>query len=144
MTTIAYRDGVMAADSCATDNGYCVGTIAKIWRRADGAVAGMAGGADDMVVFRDWFLGWMHGTYPIIAHDSEGIVAFAGGPVLGYFKSGVGVAIEAPFYAIGSGFKAALGAMHAGAGAAEAVRIAALLDVYTALPMTILRHEDET
>lgn len=139
MTTIAYRAGIMAADTCVTDRCCRVGTIAKIWRRDDGALAGMSGAADDMAVFRKWFLDGADAPYPAIIHDSEGILVLPGGQVLGYFKSGIGIEIEADFFAIGSGFKAALGAMHAGADAAEAVRIAALLDVDTALPLTIIR-----
>lgn len=139
MTTIAYRAGILAADTCVTDR-YCrVGQATKIWRGDDGAVAGMAGRLDDMCAFRDWFLGGQVKPYPAISEDSEGIVVTPDGQVRAFYRSGAGAEMTAEFHAIGSGFKAALGAMHAGADAAEAVRIAALLDVDTALPLTIIR-----
>jgi hypothetical protein len=44
-----------------------------------------------------------------------------------------------PFYAIGSGAKAALGAMHAGASARRAVEIACRIDPYSTPPIVTMR-----
>ena len=46
-----------------------------------------------------------------------------------------------PYYAIGTGKDAALGAMFAGASAEEAVRAAVAHDFYTCEPITVLRHQ---
>jgi ATP-dependent protease HslVU (ClpYQ) peptidase subunit len=43
-----------------------------------------------------------------------------------------------PFYAIGSGCKAALGAMHMGADARRAVQVACKVDTYSGTPIVVM------
>lgn len=47
--------------------------------------------------------------------------------------------LEAPFYAIGSGALAAMGALHAGASIEQSVEIASFCDVWTGGPVRTLR-----
>ena len=49
---------------------------------------------------------------------------------------------EVPFMALGSGSKAALGALHMGADAVRAVEVASLADAYTGGPIITLRVAD--
>ena len=51
--------------------------------------------------------------------------------------------IDAPFYAIGSGAGAALGAMEMGATIEQALEIASKHDVHTGAPFTILRLKED-
>lgn len=50
-----------------------------------------------------------------------------------------GIKILDKFYAVGSGAKAALGALHMGASARKAVEVACRIDHYSGLPVTAMR-----
>ena len=58
MTIVVFRDGIMAADSLATNHhNVRVRKIRKLARRdSDGALAGVAGFAGDCTDFLAWFL----------------------------------------------------------------------------------------
>lgn len=72
MTIIAYKDGVMAADSRAFRNGRSYPTFPKIIRRADGALCGIAGKIWAARLLADWFLvGMPADTRPEIAKDDD-------------------------------------------------------------------------
>jgi len=51
MTTIAFRDGVMASDSCITSDDMQVASSCKVFRTSAGALVGQAGDADCRAVF---------------------------------------------------------------------------------------------
>ena len=136
MTTVAFRDGVMAADSLAQIDSQIIGMQKLFIVRS--AVIGGCGDAADIRVFIDWFsAGADTGRLPefrsyraddapdftVIVADESGLTRWTE-----YFQP---TRINEPFYAIGSGSMFALGAMCHGASAEEAVRIAALNDVNT-------------
>lgn len=140
MTTIVYRDGVLAADTSVWDNDCYVGQRIKVWQRDNGLMAGVAGGMDDAANFRDWFLGEMKEGHPEFKHDaSEGLLIHPGGRVEWVGRKQRRMDIDGPFHAIGAGFKLAIGAMLQGATAEQALAIAASIDAYTRAPFTVLR-----
>ncbi len=68
--------------------------------------------------------------------DFTAVMCYPDGSVFEFDKWCIPVEITAPFYTCGNGSKLALGAMKAGAAAAQAVLIACEYDPYTAEPVT--------
>jgi len=146
MTTIVYRDGILAADSRAYSGAQTpIGTKHKIGALSDGTLvaisttmpglservmqfleAGLAGGYEDNAgpepdVLRD--------NFTMLLVDPEGQVFYASNSMM---LSGP---LEAECFAIGSGCEYALGAMYAGADAVSAVQAAIKGDPYTGYPV---------
>lgn len=143
MTTIVYRDGVLAADSAVTDRETYVGETIKIWRSPMGVLGGVTGCLGDSAKFRDWFVGGCQGGVPDFSdNDSEALLVQPDGSVEWVGKGQKRFAIKSRFYAIGSGFKIALGALHAGASAERALEIACDIDNYTRRPILMLTHAE--
>lgn len=142
MTTIAYRDGVLAADSRLTvdhGSGARVHFCRKLFRKkiTEGkktfdVIIATAGEASSGMVFHDWYGSgkpipelFLHlgGDFTCLVLRPDGLFEFDV-----YCRP---EKIEEDIYAIGSGAMAALAAMHCGKSALEAVRIAARIDLYT-------------
>jgi len=128
MTIIAYKDGEMWADDIITANGgLIVGRELKtVRRKKDGALAGASGDSSACGLFLKWaasgrgkppevFTG-DNSTSGAIIVTRDGIIHDYSGPEPSY--------INADCYAVGMGCEIALGAMHHGASAKEAVVIA--------------------
>jgi hypothetical protein len=127
MTTVVFRDGVLAADSqCSAAGWRQPGGMTKIWRVKRRLVSG-TGNVSRMHAFLRWVDGGMKGEAPSMGDDSNGIVIDPDGTVHEYEAAGEIVA-EAPFYAWGSGMPPALAALYMGASAERAVEIAILVD----------------
>lgn len=132
MTTIAFKNGVVASDTGASNRGSRVGHVVKIFAR-DGHVAGSCGDSGWNASFRKWFASGETGNPPEIrrdAHnndDAKGVIFRRDGIIEVYESTGMHE-VTAPFYAIGSGAAEARGAMQVGASAEEAVRAAMILD----------------
>lgn len=135
MTTIAYRDGIMAADTASWDvNGVYFGRARKLHRLADGRVFGGAGSTSAILRV----VAWLNGAEDKPALDDDkptdvvqAIIATPGpGRVVVYVDVSLMEVEQHPgeFVAIGSGRELALGAMAMGASAAEAVRVATDFD----------------
>lgn len=89
-----------------------------------------AGEGPPGMIFVDWY--GKKSKPPAILSDSEFVCLVLDEDGLWEFDSYCRAEqITEEFYAIGSGAKVALGAMHAGATAQEAVEIAKLVDPYT-------------
>lgn len=149
MTTIAVRDGIIAADSRTTvqteEGGSRVFRCEKLYRCFEGtpkeAILGTAGESSSSLVFVDWYRSETRpvevidrlingeADFTVIALTREGLFEFD--------KWGRGEKILDKFYAIGSGAKGAMCAMHMGASAEQAVRIACKVDPYSAPPITV-------
>ena len=142
MTTIAYRDGVLAADSRVTygeDGSARVHTCKKLFRKrvthgkkTFDVIIATAGESSPGMVFVDWY-GTGKPIPDIFLHLGGDFSCLVLTPQ-GLFEYDVYCRAEEildDFYAIGSGAKAALAAMHCGKSAIEAVRIAARIDPYT-------------
>jgi hypothetical protein len=133
VTTIAYRDGILAADSMAYGGKYCAspGLKWKIWRLDNGDRLGvssnMVGAGEAM---RDFLNGKLDRA--LVPTDVRAILVNADGQV---FIANDGVLFSGPidteFCAIGSGADFALGAMQHGADAVEAIRCAIAHDQHT-------------
>lgn len=133
----------MAADSRVTihteEGGARVTRCIKIFRRRD-AVIGLAGESEPGLVFLDWY-----GTgkpAPAVLIDAEADFTALVLTAKGLFEFGkycMPEKILDKFWAVGSGSKVALGAMHMGASAERAVEIACLVDPYTAAPISVLK-----
>lgn len=144
MTTIAYRNGVLAADSAMCSGGTLMGSIDKIARRNDGALAGAAGDAAFNAAFRAWFLAWGGGAQPEVKEGEgwmdRGVIFRPDGAIEVFEPRGKFVCV-AKYFAFGSGKETALGAMFAGADAETAVRAAIEHDPHTAGAVLVLRHD---
>ena len=135
MTTIAVRDGVMAADTLGDQMGKRA--ITQKLFRADGAVIGICGYWSDAKVFVDWYIAganmanppeWrMQGDEKV---EFQAVVLTAGG-IDWWSYSLVPERMRENFWSIGSGSQSALAAMHLGCGAEEAVSIAIKVDPTT-------------
>ena len=141
MTTIVYRDGVMAADSQVTVTSEAGGSrkfkCEKLYRRDvpgfGECIIGLAGGSFDGLVFLDWLVsGNPEPPQRLIdgGADFTAIVLSKAG-LHEYDMWCRPDRVLERFYAVGSGSKAALGALHMGASAKEALQIAARVDAYT-------------
>lgn len=129
MTTIAYRDGVLAGDCRAQSNNGWIGseTTRKVFRLPDGRLVGFAGGFAEGWSFLRWLRGGMNGDRPKLT-DSIVVVVENARRITVYQDGGDFPMDGRHFHAWGSGFPAALAAMHAGVDAVMAVKIAAKVD----------------
>lgn len=137
MTTIAYKAGVLAADTGVFDRDVYCGRARKIGRLPAGGLFGVAGTLQSLARFTTWVNQGCEGGKPELDADSEALIVRKDDTVHWYGAT-QDVEIEGPYHAIGSGFRVAMGAMAAGASAIEAVEICARLDAYTRAPLEFL------
>jgi hypothetical protein len=151
MTTIAYKDGMMAGDSCWNTHGIVDNLANKIQRLKSGALLGQAGDNDirEIVVLLDNVKSAKslpsYAQLTAIRCDSTVLLALPNGAVFKLSTSkklthddtdDLGLwRIERSVAAIGSGADLALGAMSAGASALQAVRIACRWDIHSRPPV---------
>jgi hypothetical protein len=146
MTVIAYRDGVLAADSRAvvnSDDGGLrhFGGSTKLFRKA-GAVIATAGESAPGLVFVDWYGSGKKAPERLVTGDADFVcIVLTKDGLFEYDKWCRGEKLEQPFYAIGCGAKAALGAMHMGASAEQACVVACRIDAYCAEPIVTMTLE---
>lgn len=130
MTTVAYRDGVLAADSRATNNGWVENDReVKVRKLADGRLIGLLGECIEIDPFLDWLTGGEKGPQPEMPNARVIVVGRNGARRIfekkGFYR-------EAGFLmAWGTGMPAAMGAMHAGAEAVGAIRAACKVDTHS-------------
>lgn len=134
MTTVATDGRSMAADSYSTINGVIVSTsVSKIQRLPDGSLYGASGDSSQGEVLFQWLSADPkdRGEFPAIK-EVQALVLRPDGVVEAWDELSAGHAcrVEAPA-ATGSGERFAIGAMDAGVGPAQAVKIAAKRDPYT-------------
>jgi hypothetical protein len=122
VTTIAYRDGVLAADTLCTANGLRDDYATKIWRHGKVLIGG-AGSRALCLKFRDWVVGGMEDDCPIQDNDDANGILVTPVGVVCWSASGPWP-VSSPFYALGSGYQVAMGAMQVGATAEQAVEAA--------------------
>jgi len=138
VTTVVYANGVMIGDTAVFDRGTYVGETQKVFQREDGAMIGICGRLGEMLRFKAWFLAGESGDRPAFDEDdSEAMVVRPDGSIWWYGKDDH-TEITAPYAAIGSGFRIALGAFAAGADAEKAARICCDLDSHTRAPVIAL------
>jgi ATP-dependent protease HslVU (ClpYQ) peptidase subunit len=143
MTTIAVRAGIMAADSRVTihteEGGARMTQCIKIFRRKD-AIIGLAGESEPGLVFLDWYGSGKPAPSVLIDAEADftALVLTAKG-IFEYGKYCRPEKVRGKYWAVGSGCKAALGAMAMGATAEKAVEVACGIDPYTAPPVHVLK-----
>jgi ATP-dependent protease HslVU (ClpYQ) peptidase subunit len=140
MTTIAYKAGILAGDSQATDDQvWQTRKVIRLSTSAGSLLVGWCGDVHAALVFLEWLKNDQSRKPDISNEDFEAIVVAETGRVTIWTQSLVGWRPEGKFFAIGSGGKAAMGAMHAGKSAVEAVKIACKVDPYTRGPVRSLK-----
>ena len=149
MTTIAVRDGIMACDSQegigsegGGDRAYY--KCSKIYEVMDDQsdellyLIGCSGDSDGAPLFIEWFSDFYETDYcdkqilkRLFEFDTDALILHADGTIQTGSSYGIVHECNEPFYAIGSGTKCALAAMHCGKTAEESVEVAKLIDPHT-------------
>lgn len=140
MTTVAYRNGRLAADTL-----HCIAGMkanhSKISRCEDKEgreyLIASAGNVSDCAALEQWYKNGAVGIpqYTLFKDDvptASALIVHEDGRVLYVDTYGHEISIQPhDFFAIGSGAAVAMGAMHAGATAVKAVEIAIMVDMST-------------
>lgn len=137
MTTIAFRDGVLAADSQASDDTVKV-SVRKVVRLRKGDVAGGAGDLSTVALALSWLAAGrvndpppLEGAEILFTDGGELFLADGGWP---------GIPVKG-FAAVGSGAQGAMVAMHLGMSAEDAVVAVSHVDPGTGGPIEVLPVE---
>lgn len=130
MTDIAYRDGIMAADTAVWGGGNCnivVDHRQKIKRLHDGGLFAAAGRSVDIHTTVNYLIGQgsLDGAHPV-KEDFGAIWVKPSGQIYWIEKDLIPIKMNSLFAAVGSLEAFLHGALHAGATAEEAVRLAIL------------------
>lgn len=133
MSTIAYRDGIIAADTLCVRNGTRTGSFTKIARHANGTL----GGAVGSLIFGSAFLKWVcEGTGDPPPREKDdgyydaGLLIRPDGIIEVFEFKGQAI-IRAPYYALGSGSEFAFASMFRGDSAAVAIATAIHFDIHS-------------
>lgn len=142
MTTIVWRDGLVAADSRIIRGGDRISpeTVMKVWRLEHGGLGAAAGAVWIVSEFRDWLnRGQKAWERPKVPDDTVVMEFKTDGHIVEYATDGVTETNPARgYFAWGSGADYAYGAMEMGASARRAVEIAMLFDYGTGGDITVL------
>lgn len=138
MTTVAYKAGVMAADTQMTFSDESKGRVSKILRLDDGSLFACAGHIKPVNKLRAWAkTGFDPTKKPGVSSKSsiEALLIKPDGSIWYYDWTLEADKLENEFFAIGSGRPYALGALASGKTAVQAVKIAAQFDTNTSEPI---------
>lgn len=152
MTVIVFRDGTIAADSQTNVESESGGIrkfrCEKLFRKKtkDGAeiIIATAGHSSSGMVFVDWYGSGKKPPRVLLDNEPDFTCLVLKKDGLWEYDSYCrGEKITEEFYAIGCGAKAALGAMHMGATAEQAVEITCKIDQFCSPPIVAMRLSDE-
>ena len=137
VTTIVYRDGIMCGDTAVFDRGTYCGRAKKVFRAPDGSIGGAAGALSVVARFGQWVEGGAEGIPPSIppSDDSECLLVRPDGRVWWIGPDCEPTELIGDYFAAGSGFKIAMGALAMGATAQQALEICADFDNSTRRPI---------
>ena len=140
MTTIAYKSGVLVADSQVSAGDRIFRTV-KILAFPDGTLFGGAGGLADVLKVRDWAKSGFKGDPPETSEKAsfECLHVRTDGSMWLIDDDLTPMCFTGDFIALGTGSPYAMAAMHLGKGPHEAVEVAAHFDPATSLPLHELR-----
>lgn len=134
MTTIAYRDGIMAADGGAWIGDAAVsGGVRKVAKGSDGRLHAVCGNVAEACGYLRWVDAGCQGEPPkprdLNHHNDDrssfcAIIAEKGKPILVMTAHGF-EEYDLPYFAFGSGKEVAFGALFVGASALQALEAAA-------------------
>lgn len=133
MTTIAYRNGILAGDGRETnisdDESAVVLTdkCTKVFRLDDGRLYGGSRGSEDITRLHQALMK----KAPLPKLDDINALLIDTHGRIWLYEGSIWQPIKARYYAVGSGSVFAIGAMDAGASAIEAVRIGIKRDPYS-------------
>lgn len=129
MTTVAYRDGVLASDTMATTGEFVIAVVSKLAERDGWLLAG----SGDHALIQKFFRVFNPNEFDSISFlgDASGIAISPNGNVFTFESGSWYQEKPADFYVWGGGFAVALGALHAGASAEEAIRIVSIVHTKT-------------
>jgi hypothetical protein len=131
VTTIVFRDGVLASDSLATRNPWKLpGSTSKLFRMSDGGMAGVTGDYAPSVRYVEWLNGPQETDEPSLG-DATVVRIHPDQTCTVYEAGGSYVEDVSAFCAWGSGMPCALAALYMGASAAEAVAVAMVVDTHS-------------
>ncbi len=137
-TVVASRsEGAMVSDSIAVDEKglkhLCYEKVMRFKIGGEDALLGFAGGLADCLILAHWVqIGAGYGDRPTFPPDAEAECLVLTADAIRYYDTRcVAITIYEEFAALGTGEHLALGAMHAGASAEEAVEIAVCYDSNT-------------
>ena len=146
MTTVAFKDGILAADTLVTAGGQRDGYMKKAAVLKDGTLAAHSGTATYWGKFLAWDAGGRVGDCPVVGisekEDCTNVLEVLPSGRLRMWSNSGSWEFEPVegVYGIGSGGEYAVGAMAMGATAEEAVRLAMRFDSRTGGEITVLRH----
>ncbi len=150
MTTIVYRDGVMASDSLASYGDTAFTNVTKLFRLNKGGVIGISGNVDfrtllelccdidngdDLPSVEE--LSKINHRFTALLRLKDGLFCVETGDELK--KCGVIPLPPKVFMATGSGEEFALGALDMGADAKTAARVACKFDLFSAPPIQTMK-----
>jgi|DEB19_MinimDraft_2_1074335.scaffolds.fasta_scaffold70073_1 ATP-dependent HslUV protease subunit HslV len=140
MTTIAYRDGIIAADTLTTSSGGILSRASvKIGGRG-GVLWCTSGDSAWGKAFRDWISTGMKGEVERPEEGSGATIFLPNGDIVVYHINGYELRLGLPFWAEGSGADFAIGAMQVGATAEQAVAAAMAWDHRTGGEIKVLKQ----
>jgi ATP-dependent protease HslVU (ClpYQ) peptidase subunit len=137
MTTVAFRDGVMACDSRYSETPVGVTRGPKVFRKKVGkqeVLIGICGDVFAAMLFVDWYGSKdevLHKTLTEMASDDFYVLIWDGKKLLEANRYCRPCEVEEAYYAIGSGGVHAITAMDCGKSAAQAVQMAMKRDSAT-------------
>ena len=133
----------MAADSATYAHETIVGYTMKLSKNPAGDICGGSGVSAICSAFRKWFEDGEVGEMPTLGKNDDDdaiiLVVRVTGEIQSYSRAGVSILCDTEYVAGGSGTSVALGAMHAGASAYDAVRAAIAHTAYSGGPIRTLR-----
>lgn len=133
MTTIAYCRGILAADTLVSNNGARWAWTSKIAKRGK-LLAGACGSGQLCRRFMDWFAKGAEGAPPPMAFSEDcsasGVIFLDDFRFATFDEVGVNE-LSAPYFALGSGARYAIGVLATGASPKRAIEVAAEHDIYT-------------
>lgn len=137
MTTVVYRDGVLAADTMITYGTTLMpGSTKKIHKLPNGALYGFTGSLEIGEVMRRHLVdvgqtsGVLEDRHDLKDENFEALVVQPDGTTL-FFENRTWMILKLPYVAMGSGKDYAYGALELGASAKQAVKAAKALDANT-------------
>jgi hypothetical protein len=140
VTTIAFKDGILAADSQVTMGNTKLISSDKITVLNKDTIIACSGDVNTIILVERFFSqpDWEDKIYapPELPKNKDGEIEVDGiliskGRAFVFYESVIPEPLGHPFYAVGTGWKFAMAAMHLGMSAPDAIAFAAQFDVYT-------------
>lgn len=141
MTTVCYRNGIMAADTALWHDDLYWGRVQKIERLSKGRLVGVAGEMASCQRLIELLRSTVAPDREALQHCGAGCSAIVADPDGDFYcidtDTGGMYEVDHDFAAIGTGIHLAFGAMEMGATAEQAVRVACKYDSATREPLQV-------